>query len=174
MLNKIKTFWRFYHDYKNKNYKQLLDQYEGLKDHWDLQRQEWEDISKKHNLEKEIIESISKKEIEKNEAALEYKLRSNKEYYQTQIERLELTEGILLQITGEVLPRDFGVYLYPEHYFREHGNLWVGKTIKYYENLARKKCAEEISELKVELMEKITLYSEKLNNIEELKQSLIK
>jgi hypothetical protein len=36
---------------------------------------------------------------------------------------------------------------------------------KNLEEVARKKCSEEISELKIELMEKITLYSEKLSKL---------
>jgi uncharacterized protein YdcH (DUF465 family) len=53
MIKKIKTFWSFYKNYKNQDYKQLLDQYEGLKHHWELTKQEQE---KKWKLEYEELE----------------------------------------------------------------------------------------------------------------------
>lgn len=41
MINKIKTFWYFYKRYKNQDYNQLLNAYEGLKYHWDLREKEF-------------------------------------------------------------------------------------------------------------------------------------
>lgn len=46
------------------------------------------------------------------------------------------------------------------------------KRDQYYKNLATKQCSEEISKLKLELMEKIALYTEKLNKLEKVKKIL--
>lgn len=155
MKNKIKTFWNFYQNYKNQDYKQLLNQYEGLKHHWELQKQEWEAqkqeweaVNLKNKRELSEVEEKFEIETKKNQTA-----ESNKENYRTRIreqyDRIDRLERIILKITGEVVPKDLRVYLHPETYIKEDGHLWVEKTINYYEGLARKKCSEEINELKI-------------------------
>ena len=132
MLNKIKTFWHFYQNYKNQDYKQILNQYEGLKHHWELQKQEWE-------LQNKDLKNC-KKDLEETKKYL------NKEENRYLVERTKEIRSIKeLEI---------------QH---EHEK-------KVYEIKVKKQCSEEINELKIELMEKIALYSEKLNNIQKLKR----
>jgi len=114
MIKKIKTFWSFYKNYKNQDYRELLHHYKGLKYHCELQEKNWEQEKQEWEQEK-------------------------------QMEELEHASRI------SNMQQNF---------------------FKYYKNLATKQCSEEISGLKLELMEKIALYTEKLNKLEEIKKKL--
>jgi hypothetical protein len=91
-INKIKTFWSFYKNYKNRDYKQLLDQYEGLKHHWELQRQEWEltkqEQEKKWKLEYEILEK-SRSSLYSEIRSMQRQLRMGEERYENYKKYLE-------------------------------------------------------------------------------------
>ena len=130
MIKKIKTFWFFYKNYKNQDYNQLLNQYEGLKHHWELQRQEWE---------------FAKQEQEKR--------------WKLEYEELEKSRSSLY---NEISSMQRQLYKNDERF--ENYKKYLEKNL---EEVARKKCSEEISELKIELMEKIAFYTEKLNKLKD-------